>query len=124
MLIVITNTKGEIIFVLPNTSESSKIGLWFKRSNFVATFHLGRSPLHSLQTIIQMELAERRARLEEEAARKIAEKEMKPKKPRPAPKTDWVVLCIKGMKIAQEKTWYQVNLLPMALAPLLLSCLC
>ena len=56
-----------------------------------------------------MELAERRARLEEEAARKIAEKEMKPKKPRPAPKTDWVVSCIKGMKIAQEKTWYQVN---------------
>ena len=55
-----------------------------------------------------MELAERRARLEEEAARKLAEKEMKPKKPRPTPKTDWVVSCIKGMKIAQEKTWYQV----------------
>merc|ERR1712088_382049 len=23
--------------------------------------------------------------------------------------TDWVVSCIKGMKIAQEKTWYQVK---------------
>ena len=46
--------------------------------------------------------------MEEEAARKLAEKEMKPKKPRPTPKTDWVVSCIKGMKIAQEKTWYQV----------------
>ena len=61
-----------------------------------------------------MELAERRARLEEEAARKIAEKEMKPKKPRPAPRTDWVVSCIKGMKIAQEKTWYQVKLISLS----------
>lgn len=66
-------------------------------------------PTREFNYAIKMELAERRARLEEEAARKIAEKEMKPKKPRPAPKTDWVVSCIKGMKIAQEKTWYQVN---------------
>ena len=48
--------------------------------------------------------------MEEEAERKLAEKEMKPKKPRPAPRTEWVVACIKGMKIAQEKTWYQVSL--------------
>ena len=64
-----------------------------------------------------MELAERRARLEEEAARKLAEKEMKPKKPRPTPKTDWVVSCIKGMKIAQEKTWYQVIFLYLVPSP-------
>ena len=73
-------------------------------------FLLECCPTHLLiNYATKMELAERRARLEEEAARKIAEKEMKPKKPRPAPKTDWVVSCIKGMKIAQEKTWYQVN---------------
>lgn len=57
----------------------------------------------------EIELAERRAKLEEEAARKQAEKDMKPKKPRPAPKTDWVVSMIKRMKVAQDKTWYQVK---------------
>ena len=53
--------------------------------------------------------------MEEEAERKLAEKEMKPKKPRPAPRTEWVVACIKGMKIAQEKTWYQVLFPPVLL---------
>ena len=53
--------------------------------------------------------------MEEEAERKLAEKEMKPKKPRPAPRTEWVVACIKGMKIAQEKTWYQVLFPPILL---------
>jgi len=69
----------------------------------------GKSARDEAREQTEMELAERRARLEEEAARKLAEKEMKPKKPRPTPKTDWVVSCIKGMKIAQEKTWYQVK---------------
>jgi len=75
----------------------------------VVEYEPGKSARDEAREQTEMELAERRARLEEEAARKIAEKEMKPKKPRPAPKTDWVVLCIKGMKIAQEKTWYQVK---------------
>jgi len=57
----------------------------------------------------EMELVERRAKLEEEAARKMAEKEMRPKKPRPPKKTDYVVEMIKGMKLLEDKTWYQVK---------------
>jgi len=56
----------------------------------------------------EMELAERRAKLEEEAARKLAEKEMQPKVYKPK-KTDWVVEMIKGMKLLEDKTWYQVK---------------
>merc|ERR1712226_371472 len=77
----------------------------------------GKSARDEAREQTEMELAERRARLEEEAARKLAEKEMKPKKPRPTPKTDWVVSCIKGMKIAQEKTWYQVIFLYLVPSP-------
>ena len=69
----------------------------------------GKSARDEAKEKSEMELAEHRARLEEEAERKAAEKEMKPKKPRPEPKTDWVVIMVKGMKIAQEKTWYQVT---------------
>ena len=69
----------------------------------------GKSARDEAKEKSEMELAERRAKLEEEAERKAAEKEMKPKKPRPEPKTDWVVIMVKGMKIAQEKTWYQVT---------------
>ena len=69
----------------------------------------GKSARDEAKERSEMELAERRAKLEEEAERKAAEKAMKPKKPRPERKTDWVVIMVKGMKIAQEKTWYQVT---------------
>jgi len=75
----------------------------------VVEYEPGKSARDEARQQTEIELAERRARLEEEAERKLAEKEMKPKKPRPAPRTEWVVACIKGMKIAQEKTWYQVK---------------
>jgi len=100
-------------FTVPGLKARKKKGkskkLSKKFDEDVVEYEPGKSARDEAREQTEMELAERRARLEEEAARKIAEKEMKPKKPRPAPKTDWVVSCIKGMKIAQEKTWYQVK---------------
>jgi len=68
----------------------------------------GKSARDEAREQSEILLAERRARLAEEEERKIAEKEMKPKKARPV-KTDWVVAMIKKMKVAQDKTWYQVK---------------
>ena len=55
------------------------------------------------------ELAERRAVLEEEASRKAAEKEMAVKKTRPEARTDWEAVRVKGVKKAEDTTWYQVT---------------
>ena len=55
------------------------------------------------------ELTERRAVLEEEASRKAAEKEMAVKKTRPEARTDWEAVRVKGVKKAEDTTWYQVT---------------
>jgi len=89
--------------------KSRSNGLTKKYDEDVVEYEPVKSARDEAKEQSEIELAERRARLEEEAERKLAEKEMKPKKPKPAPKTDWEVLMIKGMKIAQEKTWYQVK---------------
>ena len=89
--------------------KSRSNGLTKKYDEDVVEYEPVKSARDEAKEQTDMELAERRARLEEEAERKLAEKEMKPKKPKPAPKADWEVLMIKGMKIAQEKTWYQVH---------------
>ena len=61
--------------------------------------------------IAARELAERRAALEEEASRKAAEKEVAVKKTRPEARTDWEVVRVKGVKKAQDTTWYKVTLM-------------
>jgi histone H1/5 len=87
---------------------SGGVALTKKYDEDVVEYEPGKSARDEAREQTDMELAERRAKLVEEAARKLAEKEMKPKKPRPAPKTDWVVTMVKGMKIKGEVTWYQV----------------
>ena len=97
-------------------------GLTKKYDEDVVEYEPTKSARDEARERTDMELVERRAKLEEEAARKLAEKEMKPKKPRPAPKTDWVVTMVVKMKIVEEKTWYQVTFVLLWASVLSLPC--
>merc|ERR1712115_471193 len=76
-------------FTVPGLKARKKKGrakrLSKKFDEDVVEYEPGKSARDEAREQTEIELAERRARLEEEAERKLAEKEMKPKKPRPAP---------------------------------------
>ena len=102
-------------FRLPSFKARRRVG-WAQRlgSRFdqdQAQYAPGRTARQEAKEKAETELAQRRARLDEEAARKAAEKAIQPKKPRPEARTDWEVVMVKGKKIVEDTTWYQVPVL-------------
>ena len=99
-------------FCLPSFKARRRAG-WAQRlggrfDQDQAQYVPGKTARHEAKEKAETELAQRRARLDEEAARKAAEKAIQPKKPFPKARTEWVVVMVKGKKMVEDTTWYQV----------------